>query len=464
MYTNHQIGRAMTDPEPQGFDPQHLEMTLLGWAITWPNQFYEIQDLQPEHFAHPACRKLFIIMRDLYVKHGFGAISTSTIIAKEMTNQGWREEDAFTLITELNDYSPESVGAVSAVKAEVVKQGLQRCLAQASDEIKVVADVGNGTPAEIASEASSIVHQAISSQTTVVVKSMTDEMEAEIARTEDIEEGKFHADQGYSTGLGALDHILGGLHNGEMVVIGARPSIGKSAMLGSIVHSLLLQGLPGLVISMEMRAQEYAMRMISHTSGINLQFVRNRMLNPEQREKYIAHAREWADKPWWLYDQGAVSIDTVAILARRLYHEHAIKWVGIDYLQLMDHRRARNENDNSAITRTSKGIKSLSLSLDIPIIALCQLNRECENRDNKRPRLSDLRDSGALEQDCDVAMFIFRESMYYTQDEREEHKHDPFDTAEIIVAKQRNGPIGTARVAFYKESARFSNIPDGGLM
>lgn len=148
----------------------------------------------------------------------------------------------------------------------------------------------------------------------------------------------------------------------------------------------------------------------------------------------------------------------IAAVARRLRYERNIGWMAVDYLQLIDHTANRSESTNDAITRSSKQLKALALSLDIPVIVLSQLNRDCEKRDNKRPRLSDLRSSGSIEQDADVVILIYRGAMYYTpeeEDQAQEGRSDVTDEVELIVAKQRNGPVGTVRVRWDRRHARF---------
>lgn len=446
------------------FDAKHMEMTLIGWAITWPDRFYEIQELRAAtHFTHGGCQKVFETMCRLYMQEGAGSIQTTSLIAKHLVREGMSETDAFAFLTECADYAPEGVEAGLPVRKEIAEAAMRRSLTSASTELASLATSSHGTTDEVANEASRIILDAVAAGADVQVADMRSEMQEEIERMEAAARGDYHQARGYPTGLAALDYIIGGLHNGEMIVIGARPSVGKTALLGSISANLILkQKLPGVIFSMEMRRGEYAARMISHTSEVNLQKARNRLLNPTELKTYSEHAKSWAETPWFLHDQGGVTLAKLGAVTRRLYHEFGIRWAAIDYIGLMDHQHRGAESDNAAITRTSKGIKALAQSLDIPIIALSQLNRDCERRDNKRPRLQDLRDSGSIEQDADVVAFLYRDSLYAKP---EDNQNPPdVELAEIIVAKQRNGPIGTARVAFKNTCARFMNIPEGVTM
>lgn len=451
----------MTEPAPKPFDSKHLELSLIGWIVNWPGLFYEVEDFEPAHFEHVGCRRVFEVLHDLHARHGSGALETPSMIAKAMTRKGWTEEDAFSLLTEVVDYAPAGPSGIDGIKQAVIQGALQRALKEAAGELGAIAEKDDA-PENIAEEASNLILRAVSTGAGNKVGDMKAELDLEARRMNEVDEGNLKEFQGISTGLKPLDKILGGLHGGEMIIMGGRPGMGKSALLGSMIRSMVVdQKLPGLIISMEMRRQEYATRMLCYASDVDLHAARNRLLNPEQRERYAAEAAVWQETSWYIHDQGAITLPALNAIARRMYHENGIKWIGIDYLQLMDHQRSKNDTSESSVSRTSKGIKALALQLDIPIVALAQLNRDCDRRDNKRPRLSDLRESGSLEQDADVVAFVYRASEYYTPDEAEQHKYDQMEDAEIIVAKQRNGPTGTAKVAFYRKSARFANMPHG---
>jgi replicative DNA helicase len=448
------------EPESQAFDTRHMEMSLLGWAMTWPERFYEIQTLSDEVFSMPACARLFKTMKKLYEDGGQGAIDTPAMIARGLTAAGTKEDDAFALLTDIQDYAPSSPEGFAYIRDQVVRQAVMRNVDAAGSEISTLAKSGIEDPEELTALAMASLQSAIAVGSKTTIKSMGEQMQAEIEKMERADQGHEYAQRGLSTGITAVDDIINGIVNKKVYVIAARPSVGKTAFVSAMIGAFLNQGASGLFVSQEMDAEECAVRMICHTAGLNIANVTKGLLKPTERRAYAEHAQEWMRTPWFIHDAGGMPITKLCSSARRLTLEHDIKWLAVDYLQLMDHQKQRGESTNDAIARTSQAVKALAMSLDIPIIMLSQLNRGSEGRDNKRPRLADLRDSGAIEQDADVVMFLYRDAMYWSPEEREEHRDKPCEMAEVIVAKQRNGPIDTAKVAFYPSCARYANLPE----
>jgi replicative DNA helicase len=235
--------------------------------------------------------------------------------------------------------------------------------------------------------------------------------------------------------------MLNGLQDGEMIIIAARPSMGKTAIAMNIIEHVAADNkLPCAIFSLEMSKQQLAQRLMCSRADIDAQKVRKSALNSEEFQKLAAVVVQLGKAPVWVDDPAGLTILELRAKARRMKMQHDIRLLMIDYLQLMDNPGP--ENRQQQITEISRGIKAVARELNIPVIALSQLNRATEGRDGHRPRMSDLRESGSIEQDADVVMLLHRED-YYRMSEPD---FVPDNIAEVIVAKQRNGPTGTVKL------------------
>ncbi len=261
-----------------------------------------------------------------------------------------------------------------------------------------------------------------------------------------------HTQSGVLTGFTELDDKLHGLQPGEMIIIAARPSMGKTAFAMNIVENVSANlKLPSAVFSLEMSKQQLVQRLLCSRAGIDSQRVRKGMIGAADYQKLAAVSNELAKAPVWIDDSSGMTILELRAKARRLKAEHNIELLVIDYMQLMDNPGP--ESRQQQISEISRGIKSVARELRIPVVALSQLNRASEGRDGHRPRMSDLRESGSIEQDADVVMLLHRED-YYKQNEPD---FIPENTAEVIIAKQRNGPTGTVKMTFDNRTTTFRN-------
>jgi len=259
--------------------------------------------------------------------------------------------------------------------------------------------------------------------------------------------------RGIETDFHELDDMLNGLQNGEMVIIAARPSMGKTAMAMNIVEAVSANHrLPCAVFSLEMSKQQLAQRMLCSRAGIDAQKVRKGLLSAQEFQELAAVVVELSKAPIWVDDSPGLTILELRAKARRLKRQHDIKLLMIDYMQLMDNPGP--ESRQQQISEISRGIKAVARELEIPVIALSQLNRASEGRDGHRPRMSDLRESGSIEQDADVIILLHRED-YYRMSEPD---FTPDNIAEIIIAKQRNGPTGTVKLTFDNKTTTFRNL------
>jgi replicative DNA helicase len=264
---------------------------------------------------------------------------------------------------------------------------------------------------------------------------------------------------GSSTGFKDLDKKLQGLQKGDLVVVAGRPSMGKTSFAMNIAENVLLdEESKGavLIFSLEMPGESLTTRMLSGMSKLDQQNVRSGMLKDQELRELLSEGEKLKNMPLWIDDSSILSPMELRAKARRLKRQEGeLSLIVVDYLQLMQ-LPLSVENRVNQISEISRSLKSLAKELDVPVIALSQLNRAVEQRPNKRPIMADLRDSGAIEQDADVILFIYRDEVY-NEDSEQGNK------AEIIIGKQRNGPIGTVNLTFLKEYTRFENFSNDGF-
>jgi len=257
---------------------------------------------------------------------------------------------------------------------------------------------------------------------------------------------------GVTTGYTDLDRITAGLQPSDLVIIAARPSMGKTAFALNIAANAALRGATGVaVFSLEMSKEQLALRMLCAEARVDLSRVRTGHLAPGELGELAQSAHVLISTPIYIDDTPAITVLELRAKARRLWRDPQSKLglIVVDYLQLMRSSEGKDSREQE-ISEISRSLKALAKELHVPVIALSQLNRQVENRTPPVPRLSDLRESGAIEQDADVIMFIYRDEAYNEDSDRK-------GLADIIVAKQRNGPVGKVELAFLREYTRFEN-------
>jgi replicative DNA helicase len=272
----------------------------------------------------------------------------------------------------------------------------------------------------------------------------------------------FHQRQGMLTGVGTgftdLDKMTSGLHGGEMVVIAARPSMGKTSLAMNIAeHVAIEQRLPVGVFSLEMTSESLVLRMLCSRSRVNLRNVREGFLAERDFPKLTGSAGKLANAPLFIDDSSALSILQLRAKARRMWQQYGIKLFVVDYLQLLHSTARRAENRQQEIADISSGIKSLAKELSVPVIVLSQLNREIEREKGRPPRLSDLRESGAIEQDADVVGLLYKPKAGGDDEESGGSAEEDAVPTNLLIAKQRNGPTGDVNLTFLKSYTRFES-------
>lgn len=261
---------------------------------------------------------------------------------------------------------------------------------------------------------------------------------------------------GIPSGFPKLDEMLGGFQNSDLIIIAARPSMGKTALgLSLLLNIAVTQKLPTAFFSVEMAAQQIAIRLVSADSRVNQQNIRTGKINIQENSKIVASLGRLRDSPIIIDDTAMLNVNEFKAKSRQLKSQHNIKLIVVDYLQMMHASGAESREREIAII--SSTLKQVAKDLEIPVIALAQLNRSVEGRKDKnfRPMLQDLRESGTIEQDADVIMFVNRPERYGVMEF--EDGTPSAGMGELIIGKQRNGPIGTVRVAFNEHIARFEN-------
>ena len=277
-----------------------------------------------------------------------------------------------------------------------------------------------------------------------------------IDRVQELHDNGAEEVTGVRTGYFDLDRQTAGLQKGDLIILAARPSMGKTAFALNIAEAVaVVEGLPVLVFSMEMGAAQLALRLVGSLGRIDQQNLRTGRLRTEEWERLTEAVDKLGQVQMFIDETPALTGSELRARARRMARQYGqLGLIVIDYLQLMSGSSNSDENRATEIGEISRGLKALAKELQCPVIALSQLNRSVETRNDKRPMMSDLRESGAIEQDADIIMFIYRDD-YYNKESKEQ------GVAEIIIAKQRNGPVGTVKLAFLKPLTKFENLAPG---
>jgi len=259
---------------------------------------------------------------------------------------------------------------------------------------------------------------------------------------------------GIPTGFYDLDYRTAGLQPSDLILIAARPSMGKTAFALNLAENIAVRKhVPTAIFSLEMSQVQLVNRILSLDSGVNLQKIRTGKLEDHDWEDMMIAARRVGEAPLYIFDTPAASVQEVRSKCRRLKLDHELQLVMIDYLQLMESKGTkRNESRQNEVSEISRSLKALARELNCPVIALSQLSRQPDTREDKRPVLSDLRESGAIEQDADVVIFLYRDE-YYTKEKCKEP-----GITEVIIGKQRNGSTGTVKLAWIGEQTKFNNL------
>ncbi|MDG3443988.1 replicative DNA helicase [Nitrospirillum amazonense] len=478
---------APTGALPYRTPPHNLEaeQALLGAALVNNKALEKVAEfLRPEHFFDPANGRIFAAIAKL-VERGQ--------IASPLTLKAYFEQDADLKEIGGTEYLARlAAGVVTVSNAEDYGRIIHDAYLR-----RQLIDVGED-----------MVNAAYKHDLDVVATDQIEEAEKklfDLASTGDAQGGFIPFERslkaaiemaeaaykrsshvtGVTTGLRDLDGKLGGLHPSDLIILAGRPSMGKTALATNIAFNAARahmkssgkEGAPVGFFSLEMSAEQLATRILADEAEVSGDKIRRGEIHGSDFPRFIEASNYISKVPFFVDDTPALSITAVRTRARRLKRTHGLGMIVVDYLQLL-RGGGINKTDNRVqeISEITRGLKAIAKELDLPVIALSQLSRQVENREDKRPQLSDLRESGSIEQDADVVMFVYREQYYLERAEpsrRPEEAEDKFndryqrwqqrleevhDTAEAIIAKQRHGPVGTVRLHFHGEFTRFSDL------
>ncbi|MHB1598027.1 MAG: replicative DNA helicase [Acidimicrobiales bacterium] len=397
-------------------------------------------------FYKPSHGYVFSAVVSLY---GRGEPADAVTVAEELRRSGVLEDMGGSAMLIALQANTPAISSAARYARIVEENALLRRLIGVAQEI---AEIGYGLPEDVTDavdRAETLVFDVAQRRTTDSVAPLQDLLSRSLDRLEELY-GRDESITGVPTGYQDLDEMLAGLQPSNLVVVGARPSMGKTAFALGMASHAAAQGTPVLFFSLEMSHLEIAQRVLCAEARVDATRMRNGRLVENDWSK-ISHAiGRLGNSPLFIDDNPNVTVMDIRAKARRMKAREGLGLVVVDYLQLMTGRN-NAENRQVEISEISRGLKILARELSIPVVALSQLSRGLESRSDKRPMLADLRESGAIEQDADVVMFIYRDEVY---------NHDSSDqgSAEILVAKHRNGPTGSVQLAFVGHYARFANM------
>lgn len=440
---NESIGRM----PPHSID---AEQAVLGAIIINSRAMNDVSSiLLPGDFYREAHRIVFEAMLEMSYK---GSPIDMLSLSEFLRDKNLFEKvGGVAFITHLSNISPSAANAT--YYAKIVKdKALLRNLINAASDIADSAFAGSDDIVNLLDNAERKVLAISASHDTgsaVPVKSLLKEA---IGRIEMAYEAKGGL-TGLPSGFDDLDRLTSGLQPSDLILLAARPSMGKTALTLNLAANVALRKKKSVAFfSLEMSSIQLLMRLISSESGVDSKQIQRGDVSPDEWAAIMGACDNLYNAPLYIDDNSNINVAELRSRARRIQSEHGLDLIIIDYLQLMQGRHTgSNDNRQQEVADISRSLKSLARELKVPVIALSQLSRSVENRQIKRPMLSDLRESGSLEQDADIVMFLYRED-YYVKDTENQN------ITELIVAKHRNGPVDTVRLFFDKEITRFRNL------
>jgi replicative DNA helicase len=406
--------------------------------------------LEPDDFSLEKHRRIFARMKDLYDR---GSRIDRVTLADELMKQGQLESvDGLSYLISLDEGLPALANLDGYVRIVKDKSILRKLIFNAQAVINRCL-LGEEEPDAILASTEESLLKLGESRTRDQLISPSDIIEKFPGGISAFLDPSQRV-RGLSTGFAKFDEMTGGLNGGELFILAARPSMGKTALALNIAQHVATHPRmrkPVAVFSLEMSSSSLLTRLLCAAARVDQHKYRAGFLNQEERRKLQVALADLTDAPLFLDDTAGVHLMDVHSKLRRMKSEHGLSLVVIDYLQLMS-SRGRNENRNQEVSAISRGLKLMAKDLDVPFIVLSQLSRASETRPgDHKPQLSDLRDSGSIEQDADLVAFIYREEVY--KRDREDIK----GLADLIIAKQRNGPIGNVPLRFLGQFTRFEN-------
>ncbi|MDD9716376.1 replicative DNA helicase [Dinoroseobacter sp. PD6] len=482
------LAGAVAAIRPEGDSPglpQNIEaeQQLLGAILTNNDVFDRVSMIiQPEHFFDPVHRRIYEVAATRIQKNA---------LASPVTLKAFLEDDPG--LAELGGpaYLVRLAGAaISAFAAKDYAQmiydlAIRRELIELGQEI-----VSKAAQVDVASEPKEQIVEAEQALYALGEQGKSDSgfqsFLRAVTQAVDVANAAYQRDgglAGVSTGLIDMDKKLGGLHRSDLLILAGRPSMGKTSLATNMAFNIAKayrrgvkpDGSEGTVnggvvgfYSLEMSAEQLAARILSEAAEVPSEQIRRGDMTETEFRRFVEAAKSLESCPLYIDDTPALPISQLAARARRLKRTHGLDVLIVDYLQLVRPATAKDSRVNE-VSEITQGLKAIAKELDIPVVALSQLSRQVENREDKRPQLSDLRESGSIEQDADVVMFVFREEYYKEREKPGDHDLEAMakwqeemeklhGRAEVIIGKQRHGPIGTVELSFEGQFTRFGNL------
>jgi replicative DNA helicase len=433
--------------------PQNVEAEagVLGSLLIDPDATVQVADfLKPDDFYREAHRAIYQAMIDLYENRAPADLITLT---DELARRGKLEDiGGLSYVSSLANQVPTSAN-VEYYARIVERTAILRRLIHAAGQIAAVAY--NEPEATVAlDQAEKLIFNVSQRSMRADLEPIRDTLREYMDKLDQLHERRGDI-VGVATGFGDLDKLTGGLQKSDLIILAARPSVGKTGLSLSLAHNAALRFDHTVgIFSLEMSKEQLVARLLSMDAGVDQQRLRTGRLQDDEWDRISESVGRLSEAKIYLDDTPGISLVEMRSKARRLMMERGFDLLIVDYLQLMQGSgggRAGHENRVQEISEISRGLKGLARELDIPVLALSQLSRAVESRTDKRPQLSDLRESGSIEQDADVVAFIYRDEVYNPETERP-------NIADIIIAKHRNGPVGTINLYFQPAQTRFRDL------
>jgi replicative DNA helicase len=423
------------------------EEAVLGSVLKNPASIVRVSDfLKPEDFYQQRNRHVFRAMVSLFAD---GQPIDYHSTADRLEQQGTYDASGGLLyLSELNLATP-SAAHIEHYGRIVERTSIMRQLIAKAQTIAEIAYRDNLDPDTVLEKAEQLILSVAEKRVTRDFRSLEDVLAQYMEQLEALQDGE-NTRYGIPTGYTDLDKLLGGFQRTDLIILAARTSVGKTSFaLNLAVNAAVKQNATVAVFSLEMSAEQLASRLLSMESGVDSPRIRSANLNEQESRKLDAAMNHLARAPIWVDDTPSIPIMELRSKARRLAAEHTLDMIVVDYLQLI--ASEGGESRVQELGQISRALKALARELRVPVIALSQLSRAVEQRSPHIPQLSDLRESGALEQDADVVLFIYRDEKYNPDSEKK-------GVADIIVAKHRNGPTGQVQLLFLERTTKFLDL------
>ena len=433
--------------------PQDItaEKSLLGAILISDKSFPDVLEVvKAEDFYNKQNSLIFDAMTSLYEKSK--AIDLLTVTAELKAKKNLKKIGGEPYLVELTNFVPTASHAKDYAEI-IAKASTRRRLIKAGTEIAEAAYEEDAEVGDLVGEAEKSLFAVSDQNTKSDYSALGDLLVSAFDRIEMLHKNKGSL-RGLKTGFRDLDKKTAGLQNGDLIIVGARPAMGKTTFAQNIAYNAAAINNRGvLFFSMEMSKDQIVDRMVADVSGVDSWKIRNGNLSDEDFAKIGDALADMGETPIYIDDTSSLTALEIRNKARRAKHDHDIGLIVVDYLQLISGGSRYAGNRVQEVTEISRELKKLARELEVPVIALAQLSRSVTGRDDPRPVLSDLRESGSIEQDADIVMFLHRVDYYHQED-----GYEPTNITELIIAKHRNGPVGKIELYFHPDLLRFMSL------